>query len=305
MTNLGSILKSKDNWRIDAFESWCWRSLLSPLDCKVIKPVNSKENQPQIFIGRTGAEAEAPILWPPNEKSWHIGKDPDAGQDWGQEEKSATEDEIVGWHHWLDGHTFEQTPGDSGGQRSLVCCSPWGHRADVTYWLHNNSNPPSQYYMDEFHYPNNPCSASCLSIFFNLLLPYPFVNNKLFTPTSFNFTKCYIVGILPYVASSYWPLSHSNMHLKFLHISSQLDNSFIFRAESHIFICMYHSLFTCSSTEGQCACFQVWGIKNKAAVNSKIKTWGWLWLRSSVPYCKIQVQIEKCRKKTLGYSGRT
>ena len=110
--------------------------------------------------------------------------------------------------------------------------------SDMTYWMHNNSNPPSQYYMEESHYPNNPCSASCLSIFLNLSLPYPFVNNELFTLTSFNFTKCRIVGILPYVASSYWPLSHSNMHLKFLHISSQLDNSFIFRAKSHIFICM-------------------------------------------------------------------
>ena len=104
------------------------KTLVSPLDFKEIKPVNPKWNQPWIFIGRTDAIAEAPILWPPNVKSQLIGKHPDAGKDWGQEEKGATEDKRVRWHHRLNGHECEQTPGDSGGQKSLVCCSSWGCR---------------------------------------------------------------------------------------------------------------------------------------------------------------------------------
>ena len=92
------------------------------------KDFNPKGNQPWIFIGRTGAEAEASILWPPDVKNQLIGKDPDDGKDWRQKEKGATEDEIVGWSHWLSGHKFEQTPGDSEGQRSLACCSSWGCR---------------------------------------------------------------------------------------------------------------------------------------------------------------------------------
>ena len=100
------------------------KTLESPLDSKEIKPVNPKGNQPWIFIGRT--EAEAPILWPPDVKCLLIGKDPDAGKDWGQEEKGVTEDEMVGWHHWLKGHELERTPGDNEGEGSLACCSPWG-----------------------------------------------------------------------------------------------------------------------------------------------------------------------------------
>ena len=110
-------------------ESWTIKKKIlgSPLDSKEIKLVNLKRNQPWIFIGRTTAEAEAPILWPPDAKSWLIGKDPDAGKDWGQE-KGMTEDEMTGWHHWLNGHEFEQTLGDREGQRSLVCCSPWSRK---------------------------------------------------------------------------------------------------------------------------------------------------------------------------------
>ena len=104
------------------------KTLESPLDQKEIKPINPKENQPWISIGRTDAKAEAPILWPPDANSWFIGKDPAAGKDWGQEEKGMTEDEMVGWHHPLYGHEFEQTMGDSEGQGSLACCSPWGHK---------------------------------------------------------------------------------------------------------------------------------------------------------------------------------
>ena len=95
------------------------KNLKSPLDCKEIKPVNPKENQAWIIIGRTDAEAEAPILWPPDVKSQLFGKDSDAGKDWGQEEKGETDDEMVGWYHWLDGHEFEQAPGDCEGPESV------------------------------------------------------------------------------------------------------------------------------------------------------------------------------------------
>ena len=167
-TNLDSILKSKDinhfaekrlysqsygfssshvwMWELDYKESWVpknwcfWtvvleKTLESALDCKEIKPVNPKGDQPWTFIGRTDAEAEAPVLWPPDGKNWLIGKDPDAGKDWRQE-KGMTEDEMVGWHHQLDGHEFEQAPGVGDGQGSLVCCSSWGCKeSDTTEWL--------------------------------------------------------------------------------------------------------------------------------------------------------------------------
>ena len=114
------------------------KTLESPLDSKVIKPVNPKGNQPWIFTGRTDAKAEAPKLWPPDVKSWLIRKDPDAGKDWGQEEKRMT-DETVRWHQWLSGHEFEQTLGDAEGQGTLACCSPWGHKkSDATEQLKNN-----------------------------------------------------------------------------------------------------------------------------------------------------------------------
>ena len=105
----------------------------SPLDFKEIKPVNPKGNKHWIFIGRTDVEAEAPIFWPPDVKSWLIGKDPDAGKDWRQEEKGRTEDEMVGWHHWFNGHEFEQALGDGVGQGSLESCSLWGRKeSDMT-----------------------------------------------------------------------------------------------------------------------------------------------------------------------------
>ena len=126
-------------WKLDCEESWAlknwcfWTVLLektreSPLDCKEIKPVYPKGNQSWIFVGRTDAEAEALVLWPPDAKSWLIEKDPDAGKDWRQKEKGVTEDEMVGWHYWLNGHEFEQTQEDSDGQRSLECCSSWGRK---------------------------------------------------------------------------------------------------------------------------------------------------------------------------------
>ena len=122
-------IKKAEHQRTVAFKLLCWRRLLRvPWTARRSNQSILKEINPRIFIGNTDARAEAPILWPLDVKSWLIGKDPDAGKDWGQEGKGMTEDEMVGWHHWLNGHEFEQTPGDGRGQRSLVCCSPWGGR---------------------------------------------------------------------------------------------------------------------------------------------------------------------------------
>ena len=126
-------------WELDHKEGWAlkngcfWTVVLekileSSLDSKEIKPINPKGNQPWIFIGRTDAKAETPVLWPPHVKSWLIGKDSDAGRDWGQEEKGTAEDEMAGWHHRLDGHEFEWTPGVGDGQRGLACCDSWGRK---------------------------------------------------------------------------------------------------------------------------------------------------------------------------------
>ena len=167
MTNLDSILKTRDitfstkvhvvkamilsvvmcgceSWTItkaesrgiDVFELWCWRRLESPLGCEEIQPAHPKGYQSWGFIGRTDVKAETPIFCPPNAESWLIWKDPDVGKDWGQEEKGTTEDEMVGWHHRLDGHGFGWIPGVGDGQGGLECCSPWGRKeSDTTEWL--------------------------------------------------------------------------------------------------------------------------------------------------------------------------
>ena len=130
-------------WELDYKESWVpknwcfWtvvleKSLESPLDCKEIQPVHPKGNQSWIFIRRTDAEAETPILWLPDAKNWLIGKDPDAGKDWSQEEKGTTGDEMIGWHHQLNGHEFEQALEVGDGQGSLVSWSPWGLKESDT-----------------------------------------------------------------------------------------------------------------------------------------------------------------------------
>ena len=109
------------------------KTLESSLDCKEIQPIHPKGNQSWIFIGRTAVEAETPILWPPDVKNWLIWKDPDAGKDWGQEEKGMAEHEMVGWHHWLNGHGFAWTPGVGGGQGGLECCGSGGCKeSDMT-----------------------------------------------------------------------------------------------------------------------------------------------------------------------------
>ena len=165
MRNIDSVLKSRDNtvrivkamvfpvvmcrlldhregW---ALKNWCLQIVVlekileSPLGSKEIKPVHPKGNQPWTFTGRTGVEAEAPIIWPPDAKSWLIREDLDAGKDWGQEEKGMTEEDMVEWHHWLDGHESEQTPGNSGGQRSLACWIPWSSESDTTSQWNNNN----------------------------------------------------------------------------------------------------------------------------------------------------------------------
>ena len=160
MTNLDSIFKSRDitlptkvrlvkamvfpvvmygceSWtvkkaecrRIDSFELMVLeKTLESPLDCKEIQPVHSKGDQSWVFFGRNDAKAETPVFWPPHVKSWLIWKDSDTGRDWGQEEKGTTEDEMAGWHHGLDGHEFEWTPGVGDRQGGLACCDSWGRK---------------------------------------------------------------------------------------------------------------------------------------------------------------------------------
>ena len=126
-------------WGLDCEESWVlknwcfWtvvleKTLESPLDYREVQPVHPKGDQSWVFIGRADAEAESPILWLPHGKSWLLGKDPDAGRDWGQEEKGTTENEMSGWHHWLDERESEWTPGAGDGQGGLACCDLWGHR---------------------------------------------------------------------------------------------------------------------------------------------------------------------------------
>ena len=143
-SNYGFVSLHVQMWELDHKEGWvpmnrCFRTVVlektleSPLDSKEILSVDPKRNQPWIFIGRTNAEAEAPILWSPDAKNQLIGKEPDAGKDWGQEEKGVTEDEMVGWHLQLTGPEFEHTLGNNEGQGSLVCCSPWGRKeSDMT-----------------------------------------------------------------------------------------------------------------------------------------------------------------------------
>ena len=134
-------IKKTEHQRIDAFELWCWRRPLRVLglqgDPSWIHPVHPKGDQSWIFIGRTDAETETPILWPPDMKNWLIWKHPDAGKYWRWEEKGTTEDEMAGWRHWLSGHEFEQAPGVGNGQGSLACCmQPMGRKdLDVTEQL--------------------------------------------------------------------------------------------------------------------------------------------------------------------------
>ena len=137
-------------WKLNRKEggvpkNWCLRTLVlekileSPLDCKEIKPVNLKGNQPWMLVGKTNAEAETPVFLSSDVNSCLIGKVPDAGKDWGQKEKRASEDEMAGWHHRRDGHEFRKISADGEGQRGLACCSPWGNKElNMTGWLNND-----------------------------------------------------------------------------------------------------------------------------------------------------------------------
>ena len=171
MTNLNSVLKSRDitlltkvciikarffpvvtygfeSWTVKKSRmptNWCLRTVVlentpeSPLDSREIKPVNLKRNQPWILVGR--ASDEAPVFWSSDVNRWLIGKVPDAGKDWGQKEKRASEDELAGWHHWCNGRELVQTLGGGEGQGSLACCSPWGRKElDTTEQLNNNNS---------------------------------------------------------------------------------------------------------------------------------------------------------------------
>ena len=130
-------------WELDCEEGWApknwcfWtvvleKTLENPLDCKEIQPVHSEGDQPWDFFGRNDAKAETPVLWPPHVKTWLIGNDFDAGRDWGQEEKGTTEDDMAGWHHWLDWRESEWTPGVGAGQGGLACCDSWGRKESDT-----------------------------------------------------------------------------------------------------------------------------------------------------------------------------
>ena len=130
-------------WELDCEESWAlkywcfWTVVLektpeSPLACKEIQPVHSEGDQSWVFFGRNDAKAETPVLWPPDAKSWLIGKDSGTGRDWGQENKGTKQDEMAGWHHWLNGHEFEWTPGVGDGQGGLACCNSWGRKGSDT-----------------------------------------------------------------------------------------------------------------------------------------------------------------------------
>ena len=162
-------LDYKESWEL---KNWCFwsvvleKTLESLQDCKEIQPVHPKGNQSWMFIGRTDVEAETPILWPPDAKSWPIWKDPDAGKDWRQE-KGRTEDGMVGWHHWLNGHEFDQTPRVGDGQGILLCCSPRGRKElDTTeplnwtvvtcllYARHGLRSLHLLIYLREFYYPH-------------------------------------------------------------------------------------------------------------------------------------------------------
>ena len=126
-------VKKAERWRIDAFELWCWRRLLRVPWIARRSNQYSEGDQPLDFFGRNDAKAETPELWPPHAKSWLIGKDSDAGRDWGQEEKGMIEVEMAGWHHWLDGRESGWTPGVDDGQGGLAFCDSWGHKeSDMT-----------------------------------------------------------------------------------------------------------------------------------------------------------------------------
>ena len=209
-------------WELDCAEIWApkhwcfWtvvleKTLESPLDCKEIQPVHPTEDKSWVFIGRTDAEAETPILWPPHVKSWLTGKDPDAGRDWGQEEKGTTEDEVAGWHHWLDGHEFEWTPGVGDGQGGLVCCVSWSRKeSDMIERLNWTELNIIKYSLSKYKYKIvwytdvNPVDTQKLMM--ECILPFcifSYISNSL----------CPVVAELFFILLSKWKKKIENMGL--------------------------------------------------------------------------------------------
>ena len=182
-------------WELDCEEGWApknscfWtvvleKTLESPLDCTEIQPVHSEGDLPWDFFGRNDVKAETPVVWPPHEKSWLIGKDSDAGRDWGQKQKGMTEDEMAGWHQWLDGRESGWTPGVGDGQGGLACCDSWGRKeSDTTEWLPVGSEPTwqtSMLYSDivPLIYINETiCMVICPSSRFKLITLWPRMNH--------------------------------------------------------------------------------------------------------------------------------
>ena len=159
----GCELDCEEGW---ALKNWCFwtvvleKTLESPMDCKEFQPVHSERDQPWVFFGRNDAKAETPILWPPDVKSWLIGKDCDGGRDWGQDEKGTTEDEMARWHHQLDGRESEWIPGDGDGQVGLACCNSWGrkesHTTEQLNWTELILTGVRWYFCSfDFHFSNN------------------------------------------------------------------------------------------------------------------------------------------------------
>ena len=203
-------LACEESW---ARKNWCFwnvvleKTLESPLDCKEIQPVHPKGDQSWVFVGRNDAKAETPLLWPPHVKSWLIGKDSDAGRDWGQEEKGTTEDEIAGWHHRLNGCEFEWTLGVGNGQGGLACCNSWGGKeSDMTEWR------------TELNWRLN-CWATLISLGWSLLSKEQRAN-----PSSWSRCGCFIfftlcpfcssLGILITLWNWFWFLSRIHFLLK-------------------------------------------------------------------------------------------
>ena len=217
-------------WELDCDEcwvpkNWCFwtvvlqKTLESPF-CKEIQPVHPKGDQSWVFIGRTDAEAETPILWPLDTESWLIWKDHDAGKDWGEEEKGTTEDEMVGWHHWLDGHGFGWTPGVGVGQGGLACCSPWGHKeSDMTNWLnwtglnlaHVIHSIHIMYYHSAAQWPLGLCTCFPHPEFLSLYMMDSSWSVTCWTITIFCIYKKYFSYTEPSQHWTIWTLNHHNM----------------------------------------------------------------------------------------------
>ena len=199
------------------------KTVESPLDSKKIPPVNSQRNQSWIFIGRTDAKAETSILWPPDVKNWLIWKDPDAGKDLRQKEKQTTEDEMVGWHHWLNGHEFEWTLGVGDGQGSLVCYSPWGHKeSDMIEWLNWTDNHKVWY--SEVRYISLTINTSlcCYLIFIIILIALEEANMWLYQNLCKKTPKLRLITVFLFFLARVILLMLTSSHRFLLHYFSMI-----------------------------------------------------------------------------------